>query len=266
MGRKIQNRSLKLRLNHEILRPNCKMTIIVSGGMDSTTLLYYALSKTISDKVIALSVDYGQKHKKELEQAKEICRKLDVEHRIIDLKSVSSLLKSSLTSDEKVPHGHYAEDNMKATVVPNRNAIMLSLAYGVAISNKSKYLLYGAHAGDHFIYPDCRPEFVKALDKAFRIGNKGFGNTKIKAPFNYLSKSEIVTLGIELGVPYEYTWSCYEGQKTACGECGTCTERVLAFADNNVKDPIEYEKGWEWTLSNALALEVEFQKTKRSIS
>lgn len=237
--------SLEQRLNREIIRPDSRITTIVSGGMDSITLMYFALTKTTPDKVTALSFDYGQRHKKELERAREICADLGVNHRVVDLSGVSQILTSSLTSDQDVPHGHYAEDNMRATVVPNRNAIMLSIAYGAAISNGSETLLYGAHTGDHAIYPDCRPEFVKALDKAFRTGNKGFGNTRIKAPFVEITKSEIAKVGLELGVPYEKTWSCYEGQERPCMGCGTCVERTEAFLDNNVPDPLLTADEWQ---------------------
>lgn len=244
MERGGQQMSLEQRVNREIIRPDSRITTIVSGGMDSVTLLHFALTKTSPDKVTALSFDYGQRHRKELEYARQMCADLGVAHRVVDLSGVSQILTSSLTSEQDVPHGHYAEDNMKATVVPNRNAIMLSIAYGAAISNGSENLLYGAHAGDHFVYPDCRPEFVKALDKAFRVGNKGFGNTRIKAPFVEISKSEIVKLGLEMGVPYEKTWSCYEGQERPCMGCGTCVERTESFLDNGVADPLLTPEEW----------------------
>lgn len=236
---------LEVRLNKEEIKSDSKITTILSGGLDSTVLLYYALSKTTPDKVNVLSFDYGQKHGKELERAKVICEELGITHNLVDLHSVTGLLKSTLTSDEAVPHGHYAEENMKATVVPNRNAIMLSIAYGAAISDSSNYLLYGAHAGDHFIYPDCRPEFVKSLDTTLRIGNEGFGDVTIKAPFSNISKSEIVTLGLKLGVPFEKTWSCYEGLERPCFKCGTCIERYEAFLDNDIQDPLLTDEEWK---------------------
>jgi len=237
--------SLEDRLNRERIRPDSFVTTILSGGMDSTTLLYYILSKTTPDRVRVLSFFYGQRHNKELNFALATCADLGVDHKVVDISSVQSLLKSSLTTPEQgVPHGHYAEENMKQTVVPNRNAIMLSIAYGYAISNKSDYLVYGAHTGDHFIYPDCRPIFVKKLNDAFRKGNEGFGDVKIIAPFSYLSKSEIVTVGLRLGVPFEKTWSCYEGQDRPCLACGTCVERTEAFLDNNTQDPLLTADEW----------------------
>lgn len=251
---------LERRLSQNPITPDSRITTIVSGGMDSVTLLYLAVSKTIPDKVSVLSFDYGQKHRKELTQAQRICEELGVRHNIVNLQSATDLLKSSLTDKtEAVPYGHYAEDNMKATVVPNRNAIMLSIAYGAAISSESDHLLYGAHTGDHFIYPDCRPEFVQALDRAFQIGNEGFGHVNILAPFSTISKSEIVTLGLELKVPYEKTYTCYQGGEKHCGQCGTCTERIISFNDNGIQDPVEYEKGWDWSLNNALTLEAKFK-------
>lgn len=242
--------SIEMRMQKEHIIPGSQITTIVSGGMDSVTLLYYALSKTSPEKVTALSFDYGQKHKKELDRAVEICGELGVRHKIVQLHSLTDLLHSSLTSEDAVPHGHYAEDNMRQTVVPNRNAIMLSMAYGAAISNESDYLLYGAHSGDHFIYPDCRPEFVEALNHAFRLGNKGFGDTRIIAPFGNISKSEIATVGLELGVPYEKTWSCYEGQERPCLGCGTCIERTEAFIDNNHPDPLLTADEWTKAVAN----------------
>lgn len=238
--------SLEDRLNRERLKPNSYMTTILSGGMDSTTLLYYALSKTSPDRVKVLSFYYGQRHRKELECATKICADLGVDHKVVDISTIQGFLKSSLTSPEQaVPHGHYAEENMRQTVVPNRNAIMLSIAYGYSISNGSDYLVYGAHTGDHFIYPDCRPIFVKKLNDAFRKGNEGFGDTRIVAPFSHISKSEIVTVGLRLGVPFEKTWSCYEGQERPCLACGTCVERTEAFLDNNTQDPLLSFEEWD---------------------
>lgn len=239
------------RLNKVFIDSGKKITTIVSGGMDSITLLYYALTKTTPENITVLSFNYGQKHSKELDGAKEICKTLGINHHIVDLSSLATLLSSSLTKeDQAVPHGHYAEENMKQTVVPNRNAIMLSIAYGIAISNTSDYLLYGAHTGDHFIYPDCRREFVEALDEALAIGNEGFGDLELLAPFAYISKSEIAKLGIQLKVPFEKTWSCYEGKERPCLQCGTCVERTEAFLENSAKDPLLTDKEWILAVRN----------------
>jgi 7-cyano-7-deazaguanine synthase len=218
-----------------------KITTILSGGMDSVTLLYYALTKT--KNIHCISFNYGQKHSKELEKAKQICKDLKIKHTLVDLKSITKLLKSTLTTNKAIPHGHYAKDNMKATVVPNRNAIMLSIAYASAISDNSDVVYYGAHAGDHFIYPDCRPKFITAINKAFQIGNDT--KLKIEAPFSKFTKTQIVKIGLELGVPFEKTWSCYEGKKRPCLKCGTCIERTEAFMENDEKDPLLTYDEWK---------------------
>lgn len=237
---------LMRKVEKDNIHAGARMTVIVSGGMDSITLLHLALKYSKAENVQAISFDYGQKHKKELQLAKELCEKLGVQHTIVELHSLTSLLDSTLTTEKEVPHGHYAEENMRATVVPNRNAIMLSMAFGAAISFKSDFLLYGAHTGDHFIYPDCRPEFVEALAEAFEIGNEGFGDVKLIAPFSTISKSEIATIGIKvLNVPYEKTWSCYEGKERPCLQCGTCIERIEAFIDNDTPDPLLTAEEWE---------------------
>lgn len=223
-----------------------KVTVIMSGGMDSVTLLYLAMSKTDKKNIKVLSVNYGQKHKKELVKASELCTELGVDHKIVNISEVQELLSSSLTREgQEVPEGHYAKENMKQTVVPNRNAIMLSIAYGYAISNGSDYVLFGAHAGDHFIYPDCRPVFAEALDVALQIGNEGFGNAKILAPFIWKTKSQIAEIGLRLKVPYEKTWSCYKGEDRPCLRCGTCVERTEAFLDNNTQDPLLTDEEWK---------------------
>lgn len=219
-----------------------KIVTIFSGGMDSTTLLYQALSE--GAEVHALSFNYGQKHKKELEKAKELCLELGVIHHVVDISSAKSLLVSALTSNAEVPEGHYAEDNMRQTVVPNRNAIMLSIAYGYAVSIKADKLYFGAHSGDHFVYPDCRPEFAGALNTALRIGNEGFADVSLLAPFNEMSKTDIARRGFELKVPFERTWSCYRGEERPCLKCGTCVERTEAFLDNDKQDPLLTDNEW----------------------
>ena len=223
---------------------NKKIVVIVSGGMDSVTSMYYALEHSKDVKV--LSFNYGQKHKKELVKAKELIAELGLEHHIVDIQYIKDLISNSvLTSDNEVPEGHYAEDNMKATVVPNRNAIMLSIAYGYAVSNECDFLLFGVHSGDHFIYPDCRPQFAEKINEALILGNEGFGLVQIVAPFINISKSDIATMGIELNVPFEKTWTCYKGLERPCLKCGTCVERTEAFLDNNSKDPLLTDEEWE---------------------
>ncbi len=222
-----------------------KITLILSGGIDSTTLLFYCLSQTSNKNIKTLSFYYGQKHRKELQRAKRICRESGITNELINISVFQRFLQSSLTSNTMViPQGHYAEDTMKQTVVPNRNAIMLSIAYAYAISTGADELLYGPHAGDHFIYPDCRPEFVAALDNALQLGNKGVGAVKLRAPFLEKTKIDIVRLGKSLGVPYEKTWSCYVGANRPCLRCGTCIERTEAFLYNDFPDPLLAKKEW----------------------
>ncbi len=220
-----------------------KTIVILSGGIDSTTLLYYAVG--MGAEVKALGFNYGQKHSKELKSAKNICKKLGIDYKIVNIKDVKDLLVSSLTSNEKVPEGYYKEENMKSTVVPNRNAIMLSIAYGYAISEKAEFLLFGAHSGDHFIYPDCRPKFVKDVNKAYKTATEGLGNVLIEAPFIDMTKADIVNLGLILKVPYKQTWSCYKGKRRPCLKCGTCIERTEAFVLNDTKDPLLSDREWE---------------------
>lgn len=215
-----------------------KVVIILSGGMDSTVLLYAYLRE--GHEVEALSFNYGQRHSKELFHAEEICKSLNVPHKVVDLSHIKNLLQgSSLTSDIPVPEGHYAEESMKATVVPNRNMIMLSIAAGYAISIKAKILAYAAHAGDHTIYPDCRPEFAEIMRAAFKRCD--WHSLELETPFVQLKKSDLAKLGSDLGVPFEKTWSCYKGGEIHCGKCGTCVERIEAFKDAGVKDPTIYE-------------------------
>jgi 7-cyano-7-deazaguanine synthase len=220
-----------------------KALVLLSGGMDSVTLAYFASKQY--DVRLALSFNYGQRHKKELDFAREHAARLGAEHRIIDLSHLCDLLKgSSLTQDDIiVPDGHYAEETMKATVVPNRNAMMLSIAYAAGISGGYSALFTAVHAGDHFIYPDCRPEFISALDTALEIGNAGFNpqGLKIMAPFVNMTKAEIASTAHSLGVPLESTWSCYKGAALHCGTCGTCHERQEALWLAGVPDKTVYE-------------------------
>ena len=215
-----------------------KSLVVHSGGMDSTVLLYQLLQA--GDEVKALSINYGQRHSRELEAARALCAELGVEHRVADLSGLSDLLAgSALTSSEiDVPEGHYAEDNMKATVVPNRNMILLSVAAGWAISSKYDRIAYAAHSGDHAIYPDCRNEFAEALDGAIRLAD--WHEVSLYRPFVDMTKADIVAVGAKLGVPFEKTWSCYKGQDLHCGRCGTCVERREAFYLAGVDDPTTY--------------------------
>ena len=211
--------------------------IIVSGGLDSITLLYDK-AETIA---LAVSFDYGQNHgAKELPFAAHHCRKLGIPHITIPLSFMHRYFKSSLLDGaEAIPEGHYAEENMKSTVVPFRNGIMLAIATGIAESHGLKRVYIANHGGDHTIYPDCRPDFIQAMDGAATAGT--FVNVRIEAPYTNITKADIVRRGTALGVDYSKTWSCYKGSDVHCGKCGTCVERKEAFLEAGGKDPTEYE-------------------------
>ena len=211
--------------------------IIVSGGLDSITLLYDKAETT----ALAVSFDYGQNHgAKELPFAAHHCRKLGIPHITIPLSFMHRYFKSSLLDGaEAIPEGHYAEENMKSTVVPFRNGIMLAIATGIAESYGLKRVYIANHGGDHTIYPDCRPDFIQAMDGAATAGT--FVNVRIEAPYTNITKADIVRRGTALGVDYSKTWSCYKGSDVHCGKCGTCVERKEAFLEAGVKDPTEYE-------------------------
>ncbi|MGO2013105.1 MAG: 7-cyano-7-deazaguanine synthase QueC [Pseudoalteromonas sp.] len=215
-----------------------KVVVIYSGGMDSFTVLNKALQQGC--EVYALSFDYGQRHVKELKVAADVCKKLGVAHKIVDISAINQLIGgSSLTDDIDVPEGHYEAENMKSTIVPNRNMILLSLAVGYAVSLKASKVYYGAHSGDHAIYPDCRPEFVEKMDDVCRIAN--YDAVEIFSPYLNNSKIDILTDGIKMGLDYSQTWTCYNGRDKACGKCGACQERLEAFELNNTVDPLQYE-------------------------
>jgi len=228
-----------------------KAVVVLSGGMDSTTLLWDILNSGKYAEVLALSVNYGQRHSKELDLAAKTCEKLGVSHKIVDMASIGSslLAGSSLTSGIDVPEGHYEEESMKSTVVPNRNMILLSLAIGYAVSSDAKAVFYGAHAGDHAIYPDCRKEFVEAMKAVTKLCD--WKEVELEAPYVDSDKGDIVEIGKQLQVDYSLTWTCYKGNEKACGKCGACGERILAFDKAGIPDPIDYVKSWEEVLADA---------------
>jgi 7-cyano-7-deazaguanine synthase len=218
-----------------------KAVAIVSGGLDSVTLAH-SLAQEAS-RLHLISFDYGQKHKRELEYAKRAADRLGAVWTLIDLSAAglgAVLVGSALTDSAiAVPDGHYAAESMKVTIVPNRNAIMLAIACAAAKSDGAAVVGLAVHAGDHFIYPDCRPEFVAAFEAMERLAMDE-PDLRIEAPFLTKTKAEIVHLGASLGVPFGQTWSCYKGGELHCGTCGTCVERREAFELAGVEDPTIY--------------------------
>jgi 7-cyano-7-deazaguanine synthase len=219
-----------------------RVVAVVSGGLDSTTMAYWLRAHGYA--LIAMSFDYGQRHRKELEFAERMAADLEAPWTLIDLHAagITSFLTGSALTDETitVPDGHYADESMKITVVPNRNAIMLSIACALAVTREAGAVAFGAHTGDHFIYPDCRPEFVRAFESMVNLAVEGIASIEILTPFLSMTKTDIVKVGDELKVPFERTWSCYRGGAVHCGTCGTCFERREAFARAQVADPTDY--------------------------
>lgn len=218
---------------------NKKVVVIYSGGMDSFTVLHKAIQQGLTP--YALTFDYGQRHIKEIEVAKSVCNELGTNHKVIDISSINQLIGGSSLTDNSidVAQGHYQEENMLSTVVPNRNMILLSLAIGYAVSIKADQVYYGAHSGDHAIYPDCRPEFVEKMNDVATVAN--YEKTEILSPYLNSDKIGILKDGLKMGLDYSKTWTCYNGREKACGLCGSCVERLEAFAKNGITDPIEYE-------------------------
>ena len=211
--------------------------LILSGGVDSTTLLYDEQERI----ALAVSFDYGSKHNAcEIPFAQWHCQQLGIPHVIIPLDFMARYFRSSLlTGGEEIPEGHYDDENMRSTVVPFRNGIMLSIAVGMAESNGLQYVMMANHGGDHTIYPDCTPQFVQAFDAAAQAGT--FVHIGLRSPYTNLTKADIARRGKDLGIDYAKTWSCYKGGNKHCGRCGTCVERREAFALAGIADPTEYE-------------------------
>jgi 7-cyano-7-deazaguanine synthase len=230
-----------------------KAMVLTSGGVDSTTALGLAVDRLGAENVIALSIQYGQKHDKEIEAAKAVAAHYGVEQLFLDLTPIFQYSDCALLkgSDQAIPEESYAEqieatggEKPVSTYVPFRNGLFLSSAASVALSKDCDVILYGAHADDSagFAYPDCSPAFADAMNRAVYEGSGH--QLEIAAPFVDIDKAAVVKLGLELGVPYELTWSCYEGGDRPCGKCGTCLDRAAAFAANGVADPAmaQYEK------------------------
>ncbi len=213
--------------------------IVVSGGVDSITMLYEYRERI----ALGVSFDYGSNHNaRELPFAEMHCKRLGIPHIVIPLDFMPKYFKSSLLQGaEAIPEGNYDDSNMQSTVVPFRNGIMLSIAAGIAESHGLSYVMLANHAGDHTIYPDCRPQFVDAMSAAIEAGT--YVGVKVLAPYTQITKTDIVRRGAALGIDYSQTWSCYKGGEKHCGKCGTCRERIEAFHDAGVVDHTVYEDG-----------------------
>lgn len=211
--------------------------IIVSGGMDSITMLHDFKERI----ALAISFDYGSNHNaKEIPFAKLHCQRLGIKHITIPLAFMKEYFKSSLLSGaDAIPEGHYADENMKSTVVPFRNGIMLAIAAGIAETNDISHIMIANHSGDHTIYPDCRENFISAMSAATHAGT--YNGVTLFAPYTNITKSQIAKRGKELGIDYTETWSCYKGGEKHCGKCGTCVERKEALRDAGIEDKTEYE-------------------------
>jgi 7-cyano-7-deazaguanine synthase len=224
---------------------------VVSGGLDSVTLAYQLDDElragrlgSPGDGLTLVTFDYGQRHAKEISYAEMAASRLGAKWLLLHLEDLGRYSRSALTDPtSEVPEGHYAAESMKATVVPNRNAVMLSVATAIAVSEQAGSVAIAVHSGDHYIYPDCRPEFLDAFTHMARVANEGFIDPgfHVLAPFSAMSKADIVRAAARHGVPLVHTWSCYVGGEKHCGRCGTCTERKEAFEMAGVTDPTVYE-------------------------
>lgn len=221
--------------------------VVLSGGLDSAVALW--LTATYTTRITAITVDYGQRHHREIEAARDVVIALrrrtkrpapTIDHHLVNVPDIGRALTGSALTDQSVPvpHGHYTAPVMASTVVPNRNMILAAIATGIAVSRGADEMVLAVHAGDHPVYPDCRPVFVDALQRCVTVGTDSA--LRVVVPFVHETKSKIVEVGHRLGVPFELTWSCYEGRDTHCGRCGTCAERKEAFELARVPDPTIY--------------------------
>lgn len=219
-----------------------KALLILSGGMDSCTLAH--MYKAEGHDLECISFNYGQKQIIELEHAQKIAKKLNVKHQIVDVSFLKNIFKNSALTDDSipVPHGAYTKENMSVTMVPNRNTILLSIAWSIACVEKADILAYGAQCGDHYLYPDTRPDYFSAINLALRLGTEDCRNPnlELQAPLLKLSKAEVIKLGLKYNVDYSKTYSCYEGGELHCGKCGACQNRIKAYQELGLKDPIIY--------------------------
>lgn len=216
-----------------------KTLVVCSGGMDSVTLAHKVAQE--HELIGLVSFNYGQRHLKELDFARTCADDLGVEHIVIDISGIGRQLSgSALTDDVAVPDGHYAEETMRITVVPNRNAIMLAIAFGIAAARGAEAVATAVHGGDHFIYPDCRPGFTEAFEIMQRQALAGVADVRLYTPYVHTDKAAIAAEGVRLGVDYTRSWSCYKGGEIHCGRCGTCVERREAFHVAGAEDPTAY--------------------------
>lgn len=218
-----------------------RFLVVLSGGMDSTTLLWNLHDN--KQAAMAVSFDYGQRHRRELRAAEATCAKLGIPRIVIQIPDFGLYMPGSALTDHgpagvDVPHGHYADATMVKTVVPNRNMMMISIAAGIALAHKLDGVAVGVHSGDHAIYPDCRENFILAVRRAIRFGNYDADLFDVYAPYLHIDKGAIAAIGKHLGVDYSLTWTCYEGGEHPCGKCGACVERAEAFAHAGMDDPL----------------------------
>lgn len=220
--------------------------VLLSGGMDSTALASMFVKENI--EIEAVAIDYGQRHRRELVAAEAVADHLGIPFETIDLTAVGDALTSSalVARAIDVPDGHYTAETMRATVVPNRNAIMLMVAVGLASDRGHSEVATAVHSGDHFIYPDCRPAFIDAISTAAALGTESFGDVRVTAPFINMTKADIVLCGTSADAPFDLSWSCYKGGWIHCGRCGTCVERAEAFHLAGVDDPTNYSDSQFW--------------------
>ncbi len=227
-----------------------KTVISLSGGMDSVTLLHKLVSE--NKEVFAISFDYGQIHRKELKMAEYQCKLLKVSHKIIDISFLKELLPSALTGTSKMPQGHYEDNSMKQTVVPFRNSILATIALGYASGIGAKEIALGVHAGDHFIYPDCRPVYIEALKQLAMVGD--FNQIGVYTPYLTLSKVDILLEGTKLGVDYSKTWTSYSDGDVPDYKTGSSVERTQAFILNELQDPLYSNEQWKEAKAYALSV------------
>ena len=230
------------RVNEQIEKSR-RCVVLLSGGLDSTVLMYSLVNEY---EVWPLTIAYGQKHSREVIAARNVCEARDhnllLRWKYVDLSVLRTLLPSALTGKGEIPKGHYEDESMKQTVVPNRNMILLAVAAGYANGLGASYVAYGAHQNDRVVYPDCRPEFIKSVAHTISLGTGGC--VSLLEPFENKTKVDIVRLGAKLNVPFRLCWSCYSGSERPCLRCGTCMERVEAFNLLSLRDPQLSESEW----------------------